>query len=306
MALNITFRQLRVFESVAKHSSFTRAAEALHLTQPAVSMQIKQLEEHVGLPLFDNIGKKVFLTEAGKAFFEYSKSISQQLDEAEKYIESVQGVHRGHLNLMVASTANYFATNLLATFIRRHPEITFSLSVTNRKRILQSLADNEPDLVIMGQPPFNLDVVAEAFLENPLVVIAEKNHPLTKRKRKISPVELLEESFVMREPGSGTRTAMERFFSDRGLSVEQRMQFGSNEAIKQAVQAGLGLAVVSAHTIQLEQQANMLKVLDVAEFPIRRQWHLVYRKGKYLSPVVDAFRQFVLEEGTSLSLNTSP
>ncbi|MBC8519610.1 MAG: LysR family transcriptional regulator [Gammaproteobacteria bacterium] len=300
MSLNVTFRQLRVFESVAHHSSFTRAAEELHLTQPAVSMQIKQLEESLGLALFDHLGKKIFLTDAGSEFFKTSRSISRQLSEAEEFIEEIKGIHQGHLNIVVASTANSFATNLLATFIQRHPEITFSLDVTNRQRLLESLSANEPDLVIMGQPPEKLDVVAEAFMENPLVIVVGKNHSLFRKEISFTPEKIQKERFVVREQGSGTRTAMERFFEERGLQLETRMEFGSNEAIKQAVQAGLGLAMVSIHTIQLELEAKVLRVLEVKDLPIQRQWHLVYRKGKRLSPVAESFRQFVLDEGSSL------
>lgn len=300
MPLNITFRQLRVFESVARNLSFTRAAEELHLTQPAVSMQIKQLEESLGLAMFDHLGKKIFLTDAGYEFFKTSRSISRQLSDAEEFIEDIKGIHHGHLNIVVASTANSFATNLLATFIQRHPDITFSLDVTNRQHLLESLSANEPDLVIMGQPPEKLDVVAEAFMDNPLVIVAGKNHPLFTKGDGLTPKKIQKERFVVREQGSGTRTAMERFFEERGLQLETSMEFGSNEAIKQAVQAGLGLAMVSIHTIQLELKARVLRVLEVKDLPIQRQWHLVYRKGKRLSPVAESFRQFVLDECASL------
>ncbi|HIJ22145.1 MAG: LysR family transcriptional regulator [Gammaproteobacteria bacterium] len=300
MPLNITFRQLRVFEAVARHSSFTRAAEELHLTQPAVSMQIKQLEENLGIALFEHLGKKIFLTDAGNEFYHTSRIIGRQLSDSEEYIENLKGMRQGHLNILVASTANYFATNLLATFIERHPEITFSLDVTNRQHLLQSLSSNEPDLVIMGQPPEKLDVVAEAFMENPLVVVVGNHHHLFLNHKPLTPEQIQHERFVVREQGSGTRTAMERFFEERNLHLETPMEFGSNETIKQAVQAGLGLALVSIHTIQLELKAGVLRVLEVDDLPIRRQWHLVYRKGKRLSPVADSFRQFVLDEGSLL------
>jgi len=263
-------------------------------------MQIKQLEESLGLAMFDHLGKKIFLTDAGHEFFKTSRSISRQLSEAEEFIEDIKGIHQGHLNIVVASTANSFATNLLATFIQRHPEITFSLDVTNRQRLLESLSANEPDLVIMGQPPEKLDVVAEAFMENPLAIVVGKNHPLFTSSAPLTPQKIQKERFVVREQGSGTRTAMERFFEERDLQLETSMEFGSNEAIKQAVQAGLGLAMVSIHTIQLELEAKVLRVLEVKDLPIQRQWHLVYRKGKRLSPVAESFRQFVLDEGSSL------
>ncbi len=301
MALNITIRQLRVFEAVARLGSFTRAASELHLTQPAVSMQIKQLEENLGVPLFDHLGRKIFLTDAGNELYHTSRTIGRQLDQTEEYLQNLKGVQQGHLNILVASTANSFATNLLATFIERHPEITFSLDVTNRQHLLQALTANEPDLVIMGQPPQQLDLVAEAFMENPLVVVVGKKHPLYRRRSRLTPEQLQQQRFMLREQGSGTRTALERFFSSRGLTLHAPLEFGSNETIKQAVQAGLGLALVSLHTIRLELQAKVMRVLEVEDLPIRRQWHLVYRKGKRLLPVAEAFRQFVLAEGSTLT-----
>lgn len=302
MSFHPTFRQLAVFEAVSKYLSFTRAAEALHLSQPAVSMQIKQLESQVGLPLFDQLGKKVYLTTAGKALRVHAIAIARRLKEAEAIIGEMKGLRRGHLNITVASTANSFSTGLLATFIQLHPEVTFSLDVTNRRKIIKALDANEPDLVIMGQPPDGLDVVAEAFMENPLVVVASVDHPLAK-KSNIEPKMLGSEQFVVREQGSGTRTAMERFFAEQGgVEIESRMEFSDHEAIKQAVRSGLGLAVVSIHTIRLELSARELVVLDVKATPIKRNWHLVYRRRKRLSPVAEAFRQFVLTEAPELIL----
>ncbi len=304
MAINITFRQLRVFEAVANNSNFTRAAEELYLTQPAVSMQIRQLEGNLGIALFDHLGKKIFLTDAGKEFYKSSRNITQQLESVEEYLEELKGVRQGHLKIVVATTANSFATNLLATFIQRHPEITISLDVTNRQRLIETLESNESDLVIMGQPPEKLDLVADPFMDNPLVMIVGRGHPLYRKRAKstFTPSEVEQYKFVVREKGSGTRTAMERFFRERELNLETSMEFGSNEAIKQAVQAGLGLAIVSIHTIKLELQAKVVRILDVEDLPIKRKWHLVYRKGKRLSPVAQAFRKFILEEGRESSV----
>ncbi|MBT3347148.1 MAG: LysR family transcriptional regulator [Thiotrichales bacterium] len=302
--MNITFRQLRVFEAVANNSNFTRAAEELYLTQPAVSMQIRQLEGNLGIALFDHLGKKIFLTDAGKEFYKSSRNITQQLESVEEYLEELKGVRQGHLKIVVATTANSFATNLLATFIQRHPEITISLDVTNRQRLIETLESNESDLVIMGQPPEKLDLVADPFMDNPLVMIVGRGHPLYRKRAKstFTPSEVEQYKFVVREKGSGTRTAMERFFRERELNLETSMEFGSNEAIKQAVQAGLGLAIVSIHTIKLELQAKVVRILDVEDLPIKRKWHLVYRKGKRLSPVAQAFRKFILEEGRESSV----
>ncbi|MCK4952038.1 MAG: LysR family transcriptional regulator [Gammaproteobacteria bacterium] len=297
--MHVTFRQLKVFESVARHLNFTRAAEELHLTQPAVSMQIKQLEQSVELPLFEHMGKKVFLTEAGNEMYHYSRSIAQLLDEADEVFKELKGMHRGHLAISVASTANYFATRLLAAFSKRFENITFSLDVTNRKTLMNQLDANEKDLVIMGKPPENMDLLVEPFMENPLVVIAPPSHPLV-GKTGIPLISLQKESFVVREQGSGTRIAMERFFAEHEVSLTTGMEMSSNEAIKQAVEAGLGLGIVSIHTMELELELGRLAVLNIESFPILRYWYVVHRQGKRLSPVARAFRQFVLDEASSL------
>lgn len=297
--MNITFRQLRVFRAVARHLSFTRAAEELYLTQPAVSMQIKQLEEVVGIALFEQVGKKIFLTEAGREMYHYARAIDQQLTEAETVLESLKGIKHGRLVIGVASTVNYFATRLLAEFSRRNDGVTISLDVTNREGVLAQLETNDCDLVLMGRPPEELDLTAEPFMENPLVVIASPNHRLV-AQRNIPLSELQQETFVVREPGSGTRIAMERFFAEKGVQFSTGMELSSNEAIKQAVQARLGLAIVSLHTLELELEAQRLVVLDVEGFPIRRRWYVVHRKAKRLSPVAQAFKSFVLTESHAL------
>lgn len=297
--MNLTFRQLKVFDAVARHLSYTRAAQDLHLTQPAVSMQIKQLEENVGLPLFEQMGKQIYLTEAGREIHHYCRTIAAQVREAEEVIEQLKGIQRGRLRISVASTANYFATRLLAAFVKRHEGVSFSLDVTNRETLLRQLDANEQDLVIMGKPPEDLELVAEPFMENPLVVIAAPDHPLTKQK-KIPLQKLQTESFVVREAGSGTRIAMERFFSERGIELKTGMEMSSNEAIKQAVTAGLGLGLVSIHTLALELRTQDLVVLDVQDFPILRHWYIVHRQGKRLSMVAQAFKDFLLEDAKVL------
>ncbi|HKK14272.1 MAG TPA: LysR family transcriptional regulator [Gammaproteobacteria bacterium] len=293
--MNITLRQLSIFEAAARHQSFTRASEELHLTQPAVSMQIKQLEQTVGLPLFEQLGKRVYLTEAGQELYRYSRSITAALTELDQVFEDMRGVKRGRLSVAVASTANYFVPRLLATFCQRHPGVTVSIDVTNRKQLLQRLLENQTDLVIMGQPPGDIDLVAEVFLQNPLVVIAPPGHPLGKAGRV--PLERLrDETFLVREQGSGTRSAMERFFARHGVTLSTPMELSSNEAIKQAVQAGLGLGLLSLHTLELELILDRVVVLNVEDFPILRHWYIVYRQGKRLSAVAQAFREFVLTE----------
>lgn len=297
--MHVTLRQLKVFASVARHMSYTRAAEELHLSQPAVSMQIKQLEENVGLHLFEQLGRGIHLTEAGQEVYQCSRVIQQQLDDTGAALEQMKGMQRGRLNLAVASTANYFATHLIATFSRRVEHLTVSLDVTNREGLLHDLENNETDLVIMGKPPEGLDLVAEPFMDNPLVVIAAPDHPL-RRRRRIPLADLQGDNFVVREPASGTRSAMERFFAERGVRLRTGMEMRSNEAVQQAVQAGLGLGIVSIHTLELELETGRLAVLDVEGFPIMRQWYIVHRAGKRFSPVAQAFKSFVLEEAATL------
>ncbi len=295
MNMHLTFRQIEVFTAVARHENYTRAAEELHLSQPAVSMQIRQLEDSIGLPLFEQVGKKIRLTDAGRYMYSVGRQIADILGEAEEVFEAFKGVERGTLALSVATTASHFATRLLAEFSKQHAGIIISLDITNREVLRKQLENNEPDLVIMGQPPEGVEVEATAFMENPLVVIASPSHPLAKRKA-IPLNEFEQENFVVREPGSGTRGATQRFFEQHGVAFHTAIEMTSNEAIKQAVEAGLGLGIVSSHTLELELETGRLKILDVVDFPIRRHWYMIQRKGKRLSPAAIAFKQFVLSE----------
>lgn len=299
LTMHFTLRQFRVFEAVASHLSFTQAAKELHLSQPAVSMQVKQMEEQVGLPLFEQIGRQIYLTEAGQEIFHYSRAIRQLLDEAEEVIDELKGSHRGRLTISVASTANYFVPTLLGIFHERFPEVTVSLDVTNRETLLQQLEENEVDMVVMGQPPKGSDLEAGAFMENPLVIIAPPDHPLAKEKN-IPMSRMEDEVFLTRERGSGTRSAIERFFEQHGVHLTTGMEIASNEAIKQSVQAGLGLGLLSRDTLDMELALNKLVILDVEDFPIVRYWYVMHRKGKRLSPIAQAFKQFLLDEANDL------
>jgi len=296
---HVTLRQLKVFESVARHLSFSRAAEELHLTQPAVSMQVKQLEEQAGLPLTEMVGKKVFLTEAGEEVARHARRIAQQLREADEALDAIKGVRGGRLSIGVISTAKYFAPRLLAEFRRRKPGIELNLSVSNRETVVRQLADNEIDLAIMGHPPQEFTTIAEAFADHPLVIIAAPDHPLVDRKQ-IVPKLLNEETFLIREPGSGTRATMERYFSDAIIAPEHVVEMGSNETIKQAVMAGLGIAFISAHSVSLECEVNRLVKLPVAGTPVIRRWFVVHRAEKELLPVAETFRAFLLAEAPAL------
>ncbi|MDD1780716.1 LysR substrate-binding domain-containing protein [Enterovibrio sp. ZSDZ35] len=291
--MHLTLRQLNIFQAVATHSSYTRAAEELHLTQPAVSMQIKQLEDNIGLPLFEQLGKTLFLTAAGEELIGYCERISQQLRDAEDAFENMKSLSSGKLSITVASTANYFAANLLAMFSQQHPDITIRLNVTNRENLLKDLKFNHCDLAIMGKPPAELDLVTTVFMENPLVVIAPINHPFCNAS-KIPLEAIAKEPMVVREQGSGTRFSIEKFFHNQGLSLNIAAEMTASEAIKQAVSAGLSLGIVSRHTIDLEIESNRLCILDVEHFPILRHWYLVHRKEKRLSPIAEAFQTFLL------------
>ena len=301
--INFTLRQIRIFECVARHLSYSRAAESLYLTQPAVSMQVRQLEDSLGLALFEQLGKKIYLTPAGEEFLNYCRNILQQVSNAEAMVEDLKGMG-GKLGIDVASTAGYFTPQLLAEFCKRHPKARISLNVTNRETLLQRLANNEMDMAIMGRPPEGLDLDAEPFMENRLVIIAPVNHPLAGEK-KIPMSRLAEETFLVREQGSGTRIAMERYFADNSIRLTTATEMNTNEAIKQAVQAGMGLGILSLHTVQLEFALNRLTVLDVENFPILRNWYVIHRRGKRLSVIAQAFKEFLLNNANAVLANTS-
>jgi len=297
--LHFTLRQLQVFEKVANHLNYSRAAKELYLSQPAVSMQIKQLETSIGLPLFEQMGKKIFLTEAGRELFHYARNIAQQLAEMEAVFGEMKGLGHGKLTLSVVNTANYFTPQLLAKFCQRHPGINVILQVANRDAVLKQLADNSTDLAIMGQPPDGLDLSAESFLDNPLVVIAAPGHPLAKLKL-VKFDRLAEEIFLSREKGSGTRSAMERVFAQHKIQPRISMEMETNEAIKQAVRAGMGLGILSLHSIELELETKRLVMLNVEHFPLLRHWFVAHRSNKRLSGAALAFKEFLLTEAKKI------
>lgn len=297
---HVTLRQLKVFESVARHLSFSRAAEELHLTQPAVSMQVKQLEEQAGLPLTEMIGKKVFLTSAGEEVARHARRIAQQLREADEALDALKGMRGGHLSIGVISTAKYFAPRLLAEFRRRHPGVDLSLGVSNRETLVRRLTDNEIDLAIMGQPPKDIATIADTFADHPMIIAAAPDHPLVGHEK--IPTSLLgEETFLIREPGSGTRATMERYFADAAIVPRQQLEMGgSDETIKQAVMAGLGIAFISAHAVALECEFRRMVRLPVAGTPLMRRWFVVHRAEKELLPLAESFRHFLLTEAAGM------
>jgi len=284
---------------VARHASYSRAAEALHLTQPAVSLQVRQLERLAGLPLFEQIGRRLTLTDAGRELLRFANATADLQRDTRERLDALRGVQSGELRLSAVSTAKYFAPALLAAFTAKHPGITIRLTIGNRQEIVAGLANNEADLVIMGRPPRELDTVAAPIASHPLAIVASPTHPLA-RSRGLQLARLADQPFLIRENGSGTRASMERVFADRRASYRTAMEVSSNETIKQAVMAGMGLAFISLHTVGLELQTRKLVVLDVAGLPIVRQWFLIHRQGKQLSPAAAAFHAFLVAEGATL------
>jgi len=296
---NATLRQLKVFESVARHLSFTRAAEELHLTQPAVSTQVKELEGHTGLPLFEQLGRKVYLTQAGTQMLHHSRAIIRQFREAEEAMQHLRGISGGKLNVAVISAGDYFFPRLLAEFTRHHPGVVLNLTINNRAELLHELADNLTDLAIMVRPPKDRDTVSEPFSPHPYVIVAPPRHRLA-GKKSIPRALLAREPFVVREQGSDTRASMTPAFGRWLARLNIAMEIKSTETIKQAVIAGMGISFLSAHTVTLERQVGSLVVLDVQGFPLMLDWYVVHRKSKRLPPTASAFKDFLIAEGTPL------
>jgi LysR family transcriptional regulator, low CO2-responsive transcriptional regulator len=300
----VTFHQLKVFEVTARRGSFTRAAEELFLTQPTVSIQMKQLTKAVGLPLFEQVGKRLYLTEAGKELLNTCQDIFERLDQFEMTVSDLQGLQRGQLRLSVITTAKYVIPRLLGPFCQQYPGIDVALIVTNHEHILERLRDNLDDLYIPSQMPDNMDVHCHPFLENPLVVLASRKHPLA-GEAHIAIERLNNEPFIMREPGSGTRQAVEQLFEAHNISIKVRLELGSNEAIKQAVAGGLGISVLSRHCMALEGERGQIALLDVEHFPIQRHWNIVHPKGKNLSVVARTFFKYLQTDGKRVLQETA-
>lgn len=296
---NATLRQLKIFEAVARHLSFSRAADELHLTQPAVSMQVKQLVAHAGLPLFEQLGKKIYLTAAGAELLGHSRQIIQQFREAEEAIARLKGVSGGTLNITVISAGEYFFPRLLAEFTRRHRGVRLNLAVRNREELLHQLADNLTDLGVVVRPPDASDMASAPFAPHPYVIVAAPDHPLA-RRRRIPLAQVAQEPFVVREHGSDTWHAMQQGFGRRLAKLNIAMEITSTETIKQAVMAGMGLSFLSAHTIGVELKVGSLAVLDVQGFPLVLEWYVVHRRNKRLPPVALAFKSFLMEGGAAL------
>jgi len=293
-----TVRQLQIFEAAARALSFSRAAQALYLTQPAVSMQMRQLEHFAGVSLFERAGRRLHLTGAGEELLVHARSVLRALEDADEAFAAMKGLRGGRVRLAVVSTAKYFAPRLIARFGQFHPGVLIRLQVDNRDSVVRTLMANDVDMGLMGRPPEDSDLLATPFADHPLVIIAPPDHPLA-RRRKVPIEALAGETFLVRELGSGTRTAMERFFHEHGVPLRVGPEMDSNETIKQAVMAGLGLSFISLHTIALELSVRALALIRAPGLPVMRQWNVVHRKEKRLAPAAEAFKSFVLEHGGS-------
>ncbi len=294
--MKMTLRQLMLFDRVARLMSFTRAAEEMHLTQPAVSIQLKQLEEHIGLPMFEHIGKKLYLTPAGEELQRACSDIFSRLDNLEMVLSQMKGLMHGTLRLAVVTSAMYFAPHLLGAFQRQYPEVKMRLVVRNRDQVLQRLASNEDDLVLMAQVPEDLKLVSYPFLDNPMIPLAAPDHPLVGAAR-LPITAFAKYCFLTREEGSGSRKAIEDHLRERGVVLDNTMVLGGSETIKQGLMAGLGISILSRHSVALELATGLLVELDIDTFPIVRSWCLVHHQDKKLSPAAQAFIEFMHVNG---------
>lgn len=294
-----TLRQLDTFLAVAKEMSVSRAAERMHVTQPAVTMQLRQLEASLGIPLVEPAGRGIALTDAGVELRNFALSVVLDLTQLDDAMAERRGLHRGRIDLAVVTTAKYFVPMLLVRFRKKFAKIEIGLQVHNRQSILPLLAQNEVDLIIMGRAPEGIDCISLPFATNPLAIVAAPGHPLS-RRRGIDLRVLRKEDFVVRENGSGTRLAMERFFAQHRVKPRIVMEMPSNETIKQAVMAGMGLSFLSLRTARQEIAGGHLAVLDVDGLPLVRHWFVTHLTSKRLSPATAAFKQFLLEEGGAL------
>ncbi len=292
--MNVSLRQMRLFLALHETGSVSGAARAMHVTQPTASMQLREITEAVGVPLYEVIGRKVHLTPTGLELAHTARAMAREWENFAQQVAALKGLSKGRLKVSVVSTAKYFVPRLLGGFCHKHPAIDVSLEVLNRDGVVQRMRENLDDLYIMSMPPADLMVEGEVFMANPLVVIAPTRHPLAKAS-DIALRSLAGERFILREPGSGTRMAVDRFWRSQRFAPNVRMELGSNEAIKEAVAGGLGLGVISQHALHGHVREHGVVVLDVHDFPISSQWSIVHLAGKRLSPIAQAFREHLLD-----------
>ena len=291
--MNITFKQLRIFLAVFDAGSVSAAAKSTHVTQPTVSMQLKEISNAVGLPLYEVISKKIYFTDAGKELASTAREMLNDWSNFEQSIDAAKGLTRGKLKIAVVSTAKYFMPRLIGQFCKKYPDIDISLEILNRDGVLMRMRENLDDLYIMSQPPTDMDLIDDIFLHNPLVPIAAYSHPLTK-KTSVPLNSFLDQRFILREKGSGTRMTIDKYFKTQKFRPDIRMELGSNEAIKEAVAGGLGIGVVSKHALHGHQKEHGVAIINVKGFPIMSHWHIVHPAKKHLPPVAVAFKTHLL------------
>jgi DNA-binding transcriptional LysR family regulator len=302
--MNITFRQLRLFLALAQTESVTKAARMMHITQPTASMQLKEITENVGQPLFEVISKKIHLTALGRELAKTAKEMTGQWETFEQHVTQMKGLTKGNLRVAVVSTAKYFIPKLLGSFCSKYPEVDISLEILNRDGVIKRVEDNSDDLYVMSKPPLHIDLEDHILMPNPLCMIAYKDHPLA-LKKNIRLQDLKQERFILRELGSGTRMSADIHFKQKKFTPNLLLELGSNEAIKKAVASRLGVAVISIHALDQFDYDNEISVLRLQDFPINSQWHLVYLKGKQLSPIAKAFYDHVLSESKDFYINSN-
>jgi DNA-binding transcriptional LysR family regulator len=303
--MNITFRQLRLFLALAETGSVSAAAKRMHVTQPTASMQLKEVTQSVGLPLYEVVSKKIYLTEVGKDLAATARAMSQAWDNFEQHVDANKGLSRGKLHVSVVSTAKYFMPRLIGSFCKRYPAIDVALHILNRDGVVQRLRDNLDDLYIMSMPPADMDLGDEVFMPNPIVLIAPTKDPLAQRKA-VPLRELAERRFILREKGSGTRMTGDQFFRKLKFRPDIRLELGSNEAVKESVAGGLGLGLVSRHALHGLEKEHGVKVIDVAGFPLPSAWHIVHPASKKLSPLALAFKQHLNHAVSAYSILKPP
>jgi DNA-binding transcriptional LysR family regulator len=291
--MNISFRQLRLVLALSETGSVSAAARVMHVTQPTASMQLKEVSDAVGLPIYEVVARKVYMTELGAELARTARAIAAEWDGFAQRVDARKGYMRGTLRVAVVSTAKYFVPRLLGTFCERYPDIDVSFEVLNRDGVVARLRNNLDDLYVMSRPPADIDLIDETFMANPLVAIAATSNPLAKRKKLTLP-ELATERFILREKGSGTRMAIDRHFKATKFRPNLRLELGSNEAIKESVAGGLGISVISSHALHGNAQEHGVCVLNVEDFPIESNWHVVHPKGKKLSPIATVFKSDLL------------
>lgn len=295
-----TIRQLQVFEAVARHRSYTRAAEELFITQSTVSIQLKQLSESFGVDLVEQVGKKIYVTSVGEVLLENCRKVLVTMREIERDIETYSGKPQGQLEISGTITSQFFLPRIFGVFNKLYPEVNISLQVTKRPALMERFLTNQDDLYVLGRVPEDMDIKVIPFVENPLLVIASPDHPLAGEKR-IPFSRIIQEPFLAREPGSTTLKEVEAFCSSQKLKINQRMVLGGNEAIKQGVMGGLGISILSRFTIALELKLGLITTLDVEDFPLQREWYIGYPVGKKVTPAARAFLDFVVEEGRAIA-----